>query len=595
MDGKINQEMQNIEIRQQMELISHHVTHTNEIRTAIQTDIDSFNILYSEWAKCTQHLEHIRNQRMSIPQGPEIEHKLKQEKELYEEQLKTQSSSLNNAICVYVNKLNESLSLLSPVQAIIDNALNQWKREQQLAANGYKFMNDIDVIQTWCENLCDLIWITRSQIKEADRFRVHLGCYFELPQSCEIINTLLDMTAQYLSLLVTSTFVIITQPPQVLKTNTRFVAEVRLLIGGKLNIHMTSPMVKVSIVSETQVNQIIGRKKPDGESCGEILNCTGKMEYQPTQRHFSTNFRSMQLKKIKRTEKKGTESVMDEKFSILFSSTFFIGNEFQFEVWNLSLPVVVIVHGNQDPHAWATVTWDNAFAEPQRVPFSVPDKVPWRNIAEALNVKFSAATGRGLSEESLTFLAEKALRMQNMDCNQMVLSWSQFCKEPLPQRTFTFWEWFYAVMKITREHLRGPWTDGAILGFIRKSEAEEMLTRYATGTFLLRFSDSELGGLTVACAGSNEVGVYSLHPFSAKDLSIRNLADRLLDLPYLTMLYPGIDKNQAFGKYYTEPQNIITPVTRNGYLKPLLITHVPGWGTDRQELNIDLRFSRPNI
>jgi len=40
----------------------------------------------------------------------------------------------------------------------------------------------------------------------------------------------------------------------------------------------------------------------------------------------------MQLKKIKRAEKKGTESVMDEKFSILFSSTFFIGNELQFEV-----------------------------------------------------------------------------------------------------------------------------------------------------------------------------------------------------------------------------------------------------------------------
>jgi len=40
----------------------------------------------------------------------------------------------------------------------------------------------------------------------------------------------------------------------------------------------------------------------------------------------------MQLKKIKRTEKKGTDSVMDEKFSILFSSTFFIGNELQFQV-----------------------------------------------------------------------------------------------------------------------------------------------------------------------------------------------------------------------------------------------------------------------
>lgn len=34
---------------------------------------------------------------------------------------------------------------------------------------------------------------------------------------------------------------------------------------------------------------------------------------------------------------------------------------------NFSLPVVVIVHGNQEPHAHATVTWFNAFAEPVRV------------------------------------------------------------------------------------------------------------------------------------------------------------------------------------------------------------------------------------
>lgn len=53
-----------------------------------------------------------------------------------------------------------------------------------------------------CEKLCDLIWVTRSQIKEADRFKVNLGRYFELPPSCEITNTLLDMTTQYLSSLV---------------------------------------------------------------------------------------------------------------------------------------------------------------------------------------------------------------------------------------------------------------------------------------------------------------------------------------------------------------------------------------------------------
>jgi len=41
----------------------------------------------------------------------------------------------------------------------------------------------------------------------------------------------------------------------------------------------------------------------------------------------------MQLKKIKRAEKKGTESVMDEKFSLLFQSQFTVGGgELVFQV-----------------------------------------------------------------------------------------------------------------------------------------------------------------------------------------------------------------------------------------------------------------------
>lgn len=161
-------------------------------------------------------------------------------------------------------------------------------------------------------------------------------------------------------------------------------------------------------------------------------------------RQLSVSFRNMQLRKIKRAEKKGTESVMDEKFSLLFQSQFSVGGgelvfqvivnfsrficflmcsynfvwccryhkkifaakttlyrvrygyklsesdifklkivirylvynkEIYFQVWTLSLPVVVIVHGNQEPHAWATVSWDNAFAEQGRIPFTVPEKV----------------------------------------------------------------------------------------------------------------------------------------------------------------------------------------------------------------------------
>lgn len=141
-------------------------------------------------------------------------------------------------------------------------------------------------------------------------------------------------------------------------------------------------------------------------SSGEILNNRQTMEYHQATGQLSVSFRNMSLKKIKRAEKKGTESVMDEKFALLFWSEFSIGNgEFSYQVCAPSLPVVVIVHGNQEPHAWATILWDNAFAEWGRQPFLVPDKVPWCQVANTLNMKFKASCGRGLTEENLRYFS----------------------------------------------------------------------------------------------------------------------------------------------------------------------------------------------
>lgn len=77
-----------------------------------------------------------------------------------------------------------------------------------------------------------------------------------------------------------STFIIEKQPPQVMKTNTRFTATVRLLVGGKLNVNMTPPQVRVSIISEAQANALLKNDQMNkGEQSGEILNNTGTMEY----------------------------------------------------------------------------------------------------------------------------------------------------------------------------------------------------------------------------------------------------------------------------------------------------------------------------
>ena len=79
-----------------------------------------------------------------------------------------------------------------------------------------------------------------------------------------------------------------------------------------------------------------------------------------------------------------------------------------------------------------------------------------------------------------------------------MLTWSLFCKETLPDRTFTFWEWFYRILLLTSHHMGRLWKEGYIMGFIMKQAAENMLLQQQNGCFLLRFSDSELGGVTIA-------------------------------------------------------------------------------------------------
>ena len=46
--------------------------------------------------------------------------------------------------------------------------------------------------------------------------------------------------------------------------------------------------------------------------------------------------------------------------------------------------------------------------------------------------------------------------------------------------------------------MRGPWGEGYIMGFVSKQRADELLKSREHGCFLLRFSDSELGGVTIA-------------------------------------------------------------------------------------------------
>ncbi|KAG8006801.1 Signal transducer and activator of transcription 5B [Nibea albiflora] len=344
-------------------------------------------------------------------------------------------------------KHQKTLQLLRKQQTIIlDDELIQWKRRQQLAGNGGPPEGGLDILQSWCEKLAETIWQNRQQIRRAEHLRQQLPIPGPIE---ELLNELNSTITDIISALVTSTFIIEKQPPQVLKTQTKFAATVRLLVGGKLNVHMNPPQVKATIISEQQAKALLKNENTRNDSSGEILNNNCVMEYHQTTGTLSAHFRNMSLKRIKRSDRRGAESVTEEKFTILFESQFSVGgNELVFQVkrsllqppytdvlpsfseQTLSLPVVVIVHGSQDNNATATVLWDNAFAEPGRVPFLVPDKVLWPQLCDAINMK-------------------------------------------------------------------------AILGFVNKQQAQDMLMSKPNGTFLLRFSDSEIGGITIAWVAEN--------------------------------------------------------------------------------------------
>lgn len=569
------------QIYERFEYIQRFTQETDTELRQLQHRQEQFIIQYQESLKIANQLQQV----VSLPNGQarqENEQRLQKQKQSIDTTLSQNAQQLLKMRLQLADKHHKTCQRLSELQAhFLDEQLITWKRQQQLAGNGAPFDASLDTLQQWCESLAELIWQNRQQIKKVELLRAQLPINIP-PGQQDRLPVLNSSITGLLSSLVTSTFIIEKQPPQVLKKDSRFTATVRLLVGGKLNVHMNPPTVKATIISEEQARILLKNDKNiRNETSGDILNNMGTMEYHQANGQLSITFRNMALKRIRRAEKKGNETVTEEKFSILFQSQFSVGGgELVFQVWTLSLPVVVTVHGNQECNALATILWDNAFAEPGRMPFIVPEKVAWPTLAQTLMTKFASHCGLGLSNDNLNYLSFKLLGAAD-DYTNLFVTWSQFNREPLNGRNFTFWEWFYSILKLTKDWLQGPWKEGLIVGFVSKQMAQDWLMKSQNGTFLLRFSDSELGGITIAWVAEDpnkpsERNVWNLAPFTDKHFRIRGLGDTIKDLENLVLLYPNIDKNQCFSKFWSQSNETNIQKGNTGYIKPNLTTVIPG-------------------
>uniref|UniRef100_A0A7N8Y253 Signal transducer and activator of transcription n=1 Tax=Mastacembelus armatus TaxID=205130 RepID=A0A7N8Y253_9TELE len=420
--------------------------------------------------------------------------------------------------------LKECVDCLDQCQTRLISRLKTWRWEQHKATIGHPFDDNLNPLQTCL--LQESVLVNRKTL-------VHT----------------------HLSDVSFSSLVVEKQPPQVIKTQSKFSTTVRYLLGEK--VAPGKPvMLKAQIINEIQARNLA---VVPADNVGELINNSAILEHNTATKSTCATFRNMSIKKIKRADRKGSESVTEEKFALLFSAEITItGCDTPYRIQMISLPVVVIVHGSQDNNALATIIWDCAFSEPDRMPFVVPERVPWRMMYSTLNSKFTSEvqTQHGLDHYNQHFLAQKIFDKPDFaeDYSNMMVSWAQFNKEVLPGRPFTFWQWFEGVMELTKKHLKTYWSEGLIFGFIGKQHLHLILKDRPNGTFLLRFSDSEIGGITIAYVSASENGgqkIQNIQPFSKRDLEIRSLGDRIRDISHITHLYPEFPKDEVFKKFYS--------------------------------------------
>uniref|UniRef100_A0A8B9EHC6 SH2 domain-containing protein n=1 Tax=Anser cygnoides TaxID=8845 RepID=A0A8B9EHC6_ANSCY len=262
----------------------------------------------------------------------------------------------------------------------------------------------------------------------------------------------------------------------------------------------------------------------------------------------------------------GPLAVTEELHLITFTLAYaYCGLEMQLET--STLPFVIISNSNhQLSSAWASILWFNMLSPNPKDQqfFATPPPAPWPRLAEVLSWQFESVAERGLSREHLHMLAEKLLGKPSPES---VLSWSKFSKDGAAG--FSFWAWLDGILGLLQEHLKKLWKDGLILGFVSRKQEKKLLKGKRTGTFLIRFSESVLGGVTFTWvehpeSGERRPAFRAVVPYTTVELASLALPDIIRDYQLLAeenipenpllFLYPDTPRDEAFSPYYSQRQ-----------------------------------------
>ncbi|XP_072542335.1 signal transducer and activator of transcription 4 [Salminus brasiliensis] len=480
--------------------------------------------------------------------------------------------------------LSKMADVIKEIDALVASQLmpelQEWKRRQQIACIGGPVLTGLDQLQNWFTMTAQSLFQIKRQLDKLGELIVKVTYEsdpipLQRPQMEEQVKYLIYH-------LIKSSFVVEKQPcmpthpqkPLIIKTQVQFTTKVRLLV--KL------PEVDYQLKVKTTFDKDL----PSGKVTRQFFiptNNTKVMDVEESSNGcLSVEFRHLQLKEKKcMSGAKGNEgplTVTEELHSLSFEAMLCLQG-LDIDLETCSLPLVVISNVSQLPAGWASVMWYNLLTdEPKNLPFfSNPPRASWSQLSEVLSWQFSSFAGRGLNKEQLSMLGDKLLG-QHASYNDCQVSWSKFCKENIPGKSFSFWLWLDSILELIKKHLLPVWIDGYIMGFVSKEMERALLKDREPGTFLLRFSESHLGGITFTWVEqeNGEAKFISVEPYTKNRLSALPIADIIRDYKViadgivpenpLKFLYPDIPKDEAFGKHYNSQPNRVCP-----YIPTILI------------------------
>src|SRR5699024_2778674 len=157
--------------------------------------------------------------------------------------------------------------------------------------------------------------------------------------------------------------------------------------------------------------------------------------------------------------------------------------------------------------------------------------VHWSELASVLNSKFRKDVGTYRCSEHLDFIYSMIPNKNESN----IVSWEQFSKLTLPMRQFTFFEWFYKTLILVREQLVKMYCDGLIHGFISSEASEQLLLSCVDGTFLIRFSETFCGAISIAYVKNRKF--EKLFPWDLDRLKKISLSHTIKCSDFLLYLY----------------------------------------------------------